>query len=367
MKCTKCLQIISNESIYCCYCGKKQIKTKQRRSKRGNGTGSVYIPTGRKTWTAQIQRQTISGRKIYRKGGFATKKEALEYLPALKNEIYRPKCKSPTLVELFLTFKATKYPSMTTKIKRQYDLAFKRLEKISDVSIDNLTIMDLQNSINNYTRFQAKNIVTLLRSLYRLAIAQGIPVQCLPDYIVLPEQECRETRPFSENDIANMWRGFDLGVPHVEWLLIMCYTGMMPAELRSLNISMIDWDERTIYGCGAKTNVRRNKPIVFPEFLIPVLQRLADQANESGNVINKGSDTAFYKRYYQAIDDCGCSRRGPYSCRHTFATELAKRDVSPERLKEAMRHATSATTERYYLHPDPSFARDAVDKLVTHR
>ena len=103
MECIKCKQPLQDDFLYCPYCGKKQItqKTKTSRS-RPNGTGTVYKRG--KTWTASYVHgyviQEDGKLKTVRstKGGFRTKKEAMEFLPALQNA---PERKVPNLLELW--------------------------------------------------------------------------------------------------------------------------------------------------------------------------------------------------------------------------------------------------------------------------
>lgn len=42
MKCCSCSREIPENSLYCNWCGKKQVKTKKRRRKRADGFGSVW-------------------------------------------------------------------------------------------------------------------------------------------------------------------------------------------------------------------------------------------------------------------------------------------------------------------------------------
>ena len=86
MNCRKCHKEIPDKSKFCLYCGVTQ-NVNQNTKGRGNGTGSVYKRG--KTWMAiRTIKFTVDGdmkkhRISVSKGGFKTKKEALEYLPTL--------------------------------------------------------------------------------------------------------------------------------------------------------------------------------------------------------------------------------------------------------------------------------------------
>ena len=94
MKCIKCSADIPDGSVYCYLCGKKQIVAEKKRSVklRGNGQGTAYKRGN--TWTAcvtlgWIMPEDLSKPKIpvrKTKGGFKTKKDAIDYCPTLRTK-----------------------------------------------------------------------------------------------------------------------------------------------------------------------------------------------------------------------------------------------------------------------------------------
>ena len=92
MNCRKCKKEIPEGSNYCNHCGVKQNTTHTPKN-RANGEGSVYKESNG-TYRAVISLGYVcdseSGklhRKTRSKRGFKTKKEALLYLPILRNDI----------------------------------------------------------------------------------------------------------------------------------------------------------------------------------------------------------------------------------------------------------------------------------------
>ena len=82
--CIKCKQEIPDISVYCMFCGKKQSAGPRAAKKvhNPNGTGTVYKRGS--TWTAQLRVKRHGFTASRTKGGFATKAEAINYLPQLR-------------------------------------------------------------------------------------------------------------------------------------------------------------------------------------------------------------------------------------------------------------------------------------------
>ena len=79
MICKKCRKEIPEVSVYCMWCGRKQVQA-ERIKRRANGTGSVYKMSGSRSrpWRAVA---TDHGKRIT-VGSYATQTEALKALAA---------------------------------------------------------------------------------------------------------------------------------------------------------------------------------------------------------------------------------------------------------------------------------------------
>lgn len=365
MICIKCKKEIENDSIYCRFCGKKQISERKRSTRsRPNGTGSVYKRG--KTWEACVVRGYIVGedgkRKAVRsvKGGFKTKKEAMEYLPALRNA---PTRKVPTLQDLWEIYKASKkYQKLSDSRKEKYAIAWAKLESIWFWKIDILTTFDLQNAVDSQaeTYYPARDLKDLLSKLYQTALPDEYVKTNLAEFIELPGLKARKQEAFREDEIKSLWNDYSVGNWWTGYILLMIYTGMMPGELLDARKEHIDWEGRQIIGAGKKTATRRETPIVLADFILPVLADLCEHApGEKLISINKDR---FYGTYYETIERAGCRRLTPYSCRHTNATILALENIPPSVIQQIMRHAKFSTTEKY-IHIDIEPMREAVNRL----
>ena len=363
MECIKCHAPLPAGALYCPACGKKQSATERKGRKRANGEGSVY--RYRAGWRAQIVvgYKLISGvsRPVYRtKAGFKTKREALEYLESLRAE---PKRQTPTLQALWEEYKTAAYTKLSPSRQEKYRIAWQRLESIQYTRIDLLTTADLQGVVNAKakTYYPARDMRDLLSILFQLAMANKFVDVNLADYIVLPDLDEQTREPFTPEELVNLWNDYAQNW-WTGYILLMCYTGMMPGELLAARKDAVDLQNHVIVGAGLKTAERKKKPIVLADELIPVVRSLMD--NTPGDKLIRINKDNFYAVYYETLARAGTRRLTPYSCRHTAGTLLTDANVRPALVQAVMRHASYASTQRY-IHESPDAARTAVNALAT--
>ena len=365
MICKKCKKDVP-DGRYCIACGADQSASKKTRPRtRPNGTGTAYKRGS--TWTAQvtvgIKRDPDTGRvqQVRRtKGGFKTKREALEFCQKLANAAM-PK-KHVTFGDLWEQYEKTKFRQLSASKQCGYRTALKRIGDMIYTRIDAVTIADLQGLVDGLTFYCAQDIKSILRHMYRIAMMQGWTSRDLSEYIVLPPKNEHERTPFNDDEIRAIWRGYDGGDTWAGYLLLMIYTGMMPGELLHCRKDMIHLDSHQIVGAGLKTAERKARPIVIADFLMPVVQALIDYTGDAPLLCDTYKK-AFYKKYYDCLDRCGCRKLTPYSCRHTTATACAVgAKIAPSVIQRIMRHAKLSTTQ-LYIHPDESAVLDAINTL----
>lgn len=371
MICTKCKAETVPGAIFCPWCGKKLVTTKKGRTKsRGNGTGTAFKRGN--TWTAQVvyDRVCVADDKPLKrltrsKGGFKTREDALRYCPILKAGPQKPK-EAPTLAHYWETFENGHFSSLGESKQYAYKAAWKRLEKIQNTHIDQLTVASLQQLVADECKSfnTARDVKTLLTALFRTAAAEGYVNKDIPGFIQLPKQEEAERIPFSDTEQAALWKIYEAGDIRAAAPLLMIYTGMMPGEARKLNVSNIDMEKRLITGAGMKTKVRKATPIVLAESILPVVESLINNAQPDGQLWPKWKQK-WYKDYYDVLKVAGCRELSPYSCRHTTATALAITEgVAPQTVKKVMRWSSTKMLDRY-AHPQTSDALAAVNTLKT--
>lgn len=361
MKCPKCGIELPDGSKFCNFCG-PLTKTVQRR--RGKGEGSVYR-RGR-TWEAAVvlgYRLNEKGKAVPErrtKGGFKTKKEALAYLPQLRQQKQRT---CPTIDDLWNQFKQGGYKKLTASRQEKYRIAWPKLEALRYTRIDQLTTADLQAVVSQAaTYYPARDIRDLLSKLYQLALPDQFVSSNLADFLILPDKNEKKQDAFTDEEVLKLWKHYADGNWWTGYILLMCYTGMMPGELMAARKDMVDLKAKTITGAGLKTKTRQDTPIVLADAILPVLEDL--MAHTEGDKLIRINKDRFYVVYYKTVEAAGVRRLRPYDCRHTAATALAKEGIPPSVIQKIMRHSNFQTTTRY-IHIDTDPMHDAVNQLPT--
>lgn len=360
MNCKKCRKEM-NDTPFCPHCGAKQSAT---RTRRGNGSGSAYKRGN--YWQAQITICfTPDGKRVYaRKGGFRTKKEALAYLPELLAQ-GAPTPPTNTLEYYYESWLKADAPKLSKSKQTAYKVAWNKIKALHDVRVADLRLVQVRDIVSEVapTFYPARDIKSLLSHVLKLAIADGQIATNLSEHITLPPMKETEREPWSDAEIATMWRLFEAGDHMAAYLLLMTYTGMMPGELFICEKDMIDLDKHTIVGAGLKTEVRKAAPIVLPDIIVPVVEQILTFTPPDNKRIVRRNRWDFYDDYHAFTKSAGIRDLPMYSCRHTTATALAKgENISPTIIQKAMRHSKFSTTQ-HYIHHDITDVYSALNTL----
>ena len=366
MICVKCGADVP-DLPYCGACGWRQDRPLVRRTKRGNGTGTVF-KRGSK-WTAQItlystvsrsedgQKKTVQRRRT--RGGFETKKAALAALESLRGPQGR---ECPRLLHYWELYEGGALEKLSKDKQTAYKIARQRLDPLMGRKIDSLTVADLQRTVDAAasTYYPARDMKNLLSHLFKLAMADQFISQNLSAFLTLPALEEKESEPFTGLEVSALWKAWSDGLTVCGYVLLMIYSGMMPGELLACRVENVDLDACEIRGIGKKTKIRKETPIVFPDLLRPLVEALIGSA-QAGKLVRLNKDR-FYKEYYSALEAAGVRKLPPYSCRHTTGTEAARANLSAPVIQQLMRHAKITTSQRY-IHLASDTAHDAANAL----
>lgn len=273
-----------------------------------------------------------------------------------------PQPSRPTLADCWDIFiRSRAYESLGKSQQQKLGYAWKKLQSLHDMPIEDITLDDMQELIDEKapTYYPAKDMRTVLSHSFVVAIRRDLVAANRTEYLELPPLNASKRKPFTNDDISAFWRDWEANHSEfVGYILVMIYAGLRPGELRALEINNIHLDKQYMIG-GSKTSAGRDRTIPIADRIVPVLHALT--AGRTGQLITMNDDR-FYSRYWDTIDRLHVSRLEPYSCRHTFFTRLAEADVQPGVITSAGGHESYSTTMTY-THVRLDKLLDAVNRI----
>lgn len=338
---------------------------------KGNGQGSIYkrgdvyeaqVVVG---WKYSDGDPSKPKRPIkVRKSGFKTRKEAAQYLHVLREKKTGKPSVAPSLDHYWKIYSDGELKKLSESKRCAYGIAWRKLEDIQLLPVDQITVQILRDAVSKKckTHYTAKDCRDLLSALFKLAGADGYASKELPSYIILPELHEKEREVFTEEEQKSLWKLYESGNIDAAIPLVMLYSACMPGELMKMRVEQIDLETQQITGAGLKTAVRKKTPIVIADAMIPIISDLIEHAQPNGYLWPQ-NETAWYERYYKALELAGCRRLPPYCCRHSAATALSvTENIAPATIKRIMRWSTTRMMDRY-VHPTSEDALNGVNAL----
>lgn len=350
MECKKCKKEIPDGSKYCNHCGTKQEKN--NRSRRGNGQGTAYKRGS--TWQAEItlgfytdpKSGNLKRRKMT-KSGFKTKRDALDYIKELRTG---KKTQTVNFDMLWKSFDNNIKQTLSKSKQTAYNIAWRKLKpdlcyrNIDDITADELQCIVDEQGTSYYTKRDMKN---LLSHLYKLAMRDEYVNINKSTFILLPKLETAERDIFTKEEIEKLWHDYENSLSNITaHLLVMLYTGMRPGELLTVKKSNVHISEHYLTG-GIKTIKGKNRKIILPDKIIPILNDIMTRSNLE-SVTPYKDENDFYDDWNLKKEELKLNKNlVPYCCRHTYVTNCTKLHMSPAMLQELTGHEDYDTTLDY--------------------
>lgn len=369
MLCRKCKKEILEESKFCNFCGTKQAYNSTAR-RRGNGLGTAFKDKDG-TWTAEI---TIGWdaedgklkRKVRKKRGFATKREALEYIPQLKQELPQVEAniKFKDLYQKWIDGHTAKVGKSTIT---GYKSVWQYYKPLYYVEVAKLKTEHLQKCIDEcpHGRRTKENMKAVGTCVFRLAMQLDIVDRNYAEYIYIPKEDKNERVAFSMEQIQTMWDNVD-NVPNLKYVLTLCYTGMRLSEMTEALTENYNAEEG-YFITGVKTDAGKNRVITISPKIRPFFSDFA-----KGKHLFTEYNTKLFRKhiFYPALqavgmdelDEKGDHIYTPHCCRHTFATLMKNVDAPATDKQKLIGHAKFEMTA-HYTHTDIGSLKKITDNL----
>lgn len=369
MQCRKCKKTIEDGSLFCNFCGRKQVSEPRKELKKPNGYGSVIKLSGRrkKPWAVRVTDCIIDGKQFFRYISYhETKSEALKALAAEQICPTPPKSKI-TLAELFEEWKDTpNYKNISRSTQDNYNSSYKHISSLAGAKFTDLRTSHFQKVIDNLERSKSTKakIKVLIGLLYKYAMQNDICNKNYGEFILLEKEEKKEKETFTDIEVAKLWQ--NTSIPYLDTILIMIYTGMRISEMLKLTRFNIDFKNNTIKG-GLKSDAGKNRIIPIHPKILPFIKKYYNNATDILFTKENGTSISsnYYRNeiYYPILEEIGVARHTPHCCRHTFASMMSKKHADTLAIQKLIGHSDYAFTANVYTHTDVDYLTEAINKI----
>lgn len=349
MLCIKCRQEIPDGSAFCNHCGKKQAPEPRKHKKRANGTGNITKLSGnrQKPWLARKNGVCV--------GTYKTRTEAQKALERMTDMTVNDKF-NMTFAQVYERWKAEHSRTISEKMVKNYDLAYRQCAALHDMQIRKIMRSDYQAAVialelKGKSKSTCNKLRVLLGMLGRWAMEEGITLNNPAEGLTTVAKQLSERKIFSDEQIAAIKKA---NHPAADIALILISCGCRPGELFSVPLADCYADH---FIGGSKTEAGKNRVIPIGPDGLDAYRRLREKATNDGKTLlidgysgkNKTSDNYAKRDWRELMEECKIEGMTPYNCRHTFITRSIRAGMELAVLEAIVGHVDRETT-RIYTH-----------------
>ena len=280
MNCPKCHKAAPPDAIFCAWCGRKLIPSPRKPKRSPNGSGSAYKRGA--GWVAQSvvgyrelpndlmdpanARQRVPIKRT--KGGFATKAEALAYVPTLKGL----KDESTlTLQQVYDDWEPWYSPRVDASTMSGYRAAYAYYRKLHKTKITEITAGDLQQCMDDCPRGKRthQNMKVVAGLLWKYAKSKHIVDQVESEILYTGKGKSVKREALTDIEVEKVRQAIG-SIRYAEYVYALCYLGYRPGEMLEIRKDqVIEHNGRLFLIEGKKTDAGRDRTV-------PVHQKIED-------------------------------------------------------------------------------------------
>lgn len=255
---------------------------------RGNGQGTAYQRPGQKTWTVEVvvgMRHpngdiTKPKRPVRKtKGGFRTKKDALEYAQFLRMQ--GDKRVRMTMEQVWLAWKPFYEPRIGQSTMDGYYYAYMHFKPMHGVFMDLIKAEDLQKCMDDCKSGKRthENMRCVANLLWKYAIDKNIIDRNVAANLFTGKGVSVQREPLTEMEEAVIKSAIGKE-RYAEYVYCLCWLGYRPGEMLELRkdqlfCAPVKTETGTIdifyFVNGKKTDAGRDRIVIVPDEILPII------------------------------------------------------------------------------------------------
>lgn len=337
-----------------------------------NGYGSVYKLSGnrRRPWIVRLtDGWTDEGKQIYKiLGYYKTRKEAQIALAEYHNNPYDVDLRKLTFSEVFERWAEEHFPKISQSKKNAYNTVFNQSEAIHDVPISQIKTMHLQALINEKAHLRASTLghhKSTYSQVFKYAIKHEIATKNYAEFIDIPNTvKQKQKQVFTRDEIDTLFAYHEAGVPDVDIVLILIFTGFRIMELLKMKKEQVFLADRYMIG-GSKTESGIDRVVPISRKIQPMIE--ARMSGESEYLFPSPKGCAqIYQNFRPNVwiplmEKLGMKHTA-HDTRHTFISLMTDAGVEKIITQRIAGHSNKDVTD-HYTHLEIRRLIEAIDKI----
>lgn len=371
-----------------------------KRKSRGNGQGTAYQRPGQRTWTVEVvvgwklAKDPKKGKRPVRKtkGGFRTKKEALDYVDKLQHA--GSKRVRMTLEDLYKAWEKHYSPRVSEGTMQNYYYAYRHFEALHGVYMDLITAADLQECMDKCDAGKRthENMRCVANLLWKYAIDTNVIDRNVASNLFTGHGVSVQREALTETEEATIKSAIGK-IRYAEYIYCLCWLGFRPGELLELRkdqlfCANIKNEDETLnvwyFVNGKKTKAGRDRVVIVPDEILPII---LDRTYVPGTDLvfpqyqfnrKKIPELERFKLmtheylnkhvFQPMMQELGIAEgKVPYSARHSYADKLKNANGSDKDKAALIGHSNYMFTQDKYQSSHMKDLYDLVNSFTTKK